>query len=89
MIVLDTRGYDVILGMTWLSRYHTVNDCQNKNLIFRMSHQPEFQLIIEHKFVGKKNQYDCATTKIKKKGTPVWNDRMYSKKYQDFRLTEL
>jgi len=35
MLVLDIRGYDVILGMTWLSRYHAVIDCQNKKVIFR------------------------------------------------------
>ena len=31
LIVLDTRGYDLILGMTWLSKYHAVIDCQNKS----------------------------------------------------------
>jgi len=35
MLVLDTRGYDVILGMTWLSRYHAVINCRNKSVIFK------------------------------------------------------
>jgi len=42
MLVLDTRGYDVILGMTWLNKYHAVIDCRNKKVIFKIPHQPEF-----------------------------------------------
>ena len=30
MIVLDNRRYDVILSMTWLSRYHAVIDCRTR-----------------------------------------------------------
>jgi len=33
IFVIDTSGYDVILGMTWLSKYHTIIDCQNKSTI--------------------------------------------------------
>ena len=55
MLVLDTRGYDVILGMTWLSRYHAVNYYLNKKVIFRIPHQPEFQFDREHKFARKKH----------------------------------
>ena len=49
MIVLNTRGYGVILGMTWLSRYHPVIDRRIKKVIFRMPHQPRFQFIGERK----------------------------------------
>ena len=42
MFILDTRGYNVILSMTWFSKYHTVIDRRNKKMIFRISHQPEF-----------------------------------------------
>ena len=45
MFVLDTRGYDVVLGMTWLSKYHAVIDCRNKKVIFRIPCQPEFQFL--------------------------------------------
>ena len=65
MFVLDTRGYDVILSMTWLSKYHAVIDCRNK-VIFRISHQPEFQFIGERKSLRKKDQLDCATAEEKK-----------------------
>ena len=49
MLVLDTRGYDVILGMTWLRKYHAVIDYQNKKIIFKIPHQAEFQFDGEHK----------------------------------------
>jgi len=54
MLVLDISGHDVILGMTWLSRYHAVTDCRNKKFIFRIPHHPEFHFDEEHKFAKKK-----------------------------------
>jgi len=38
MLVLDTRRHDVILGMTWLSKYHAVINCQNKKNLFSRFH---------------------------------------------------
>ena len=34
MFMINTGGYDVILGMIWLSKYHAVIDCRNKSVIF-------------------------------------------------------
>ena len=73
MFVLDTRGYDVILGITWLSRYHVVIYCRYKSVIFRIPHQPKFRFNGEHKTEKKKMQLECATVEIKKKGIPLWN----------------
>ena len=36
IFVLDTGGYNVILGMTWLGKYHAVIDCRNKKVILRI-----------------------------------------------------
>ena len=72
MLVLDTKGYDVILGMTWLSKYYAVIDCQNKKVISRISHQPEFQFDGEHKSAKRKTQMTTAETQKKK--VPVWNE---------------
>jgi len=72
MFVLDRRGYDVILGMTWLSKYYAAIDCQNKKVISRISHQPEFQFDGEHKSAKKKTQ--MTTAESQKKGVPVWNE---------------
>jgi len=55
MFVLDTGGYDVILGMTWLSKCHAVIDCRNKKVIFRIPHQPEFQFFGERKSLRKED----------------------------------
>ena len=74
MFVLNTGRYSVFLGITCLSKYHVVIDYQNKKVIFRISHQPEFQFIGEHKSTRKKNQLDCATADVKKKGTLVCNE---------------
>ena len=49
-------------------------DCQNKKVIFRISHQSKFQLIGERKSLRKEDQLDCATAKDKKKGVSVWNE---------------
>ena len=72
MLVLDTKGYDVILGMTWLNKYHVVIDCRNKKVIFRIPLQPEFQFDREHKSAKRKTQ--MTTVEIQKKGVPVWNE---------------
>ena len=74
MFVLDIGGYYVILGMTWLSKYHAVIDCWNKKVIFRNSQQPEFQFFGERKSLRKENQLDCATAEDKKKTVSVWNE---------------
>ena len=73
MFVLDTGGYDVILGMTWHRKYYAVIDCRNKRVIFRIPHLPEFQFIGERKSIGKEDQLDYTTVKDKKKGVSVWN----------------
>ena len=70
MLVLDTTGYNVILDMTWLSRYHAVIDCWNKKFIFKISYLPKFQFIGEPKSAKKKKQLEYAN-KVKKKGIPV------------------
>ena len=72
MLVLDTKGYDVILRMTWLSKYHAVIDCQNKKVSFRILHQPEFQFDGEHKSAKRKTQ--MTTANIQKKGVRMWNE---------------
>jgi len=72
MLVLDTKGYNVILGMTWLSKYHAIIDCQNKKVIFRIPLQPEFQFEGEHKPAKEKTQMTAAEIQIK--GVPVWNE---------------
>jgi hypothetical protein len=60
MFVLDTRGYDVILGMAWLSRHHAVIDCRSKVVIFKVPNQPEFFIVGESKPSGQEQQGTCA-----------------------------
>jgi hypothetical protein len=48
LIVFDMEGFDIILGMDWLSNNHTIIDCHNKEIIFRLPVDTKF------KFVGTK-----------------------------------
>jgi hypothetical protein len=48
LIVFDMEGFDIILGMDWLSNNHAIIDCHNKEIIFRLPADSEF------KFVGTK-----------------------------------
>jgi len=74
MLILDTKGYDVILGMTWLSGYYAVIDCRNKKIIFQILHQLEFKFEREHTFAKRKTQLARATAEVKKKGILIWNE---------------
>ena len=40
MFMINIGGYDMILGVMWLSKYHAVIDCQSKSIIFQIPHQP-------------------------------------------------
>ena len=72
MLVLDTKGYDVILGMTWLSQYYAVIDCREKKINFKIPLQPEFQFSGEVKSTKRKTR--MTTSEIQKKGIPVWDE---------------
>jgi hypothetical protein len=48
LIVFDMEGFDIILGMDWLSNNHAIIDCHSKEIIFRLPADTEF------KFVGTK-----------------------------------
>jgi len=43
--------FDIILGMDWLSRVHTVIDCQKKSVIFQILNQLEFEFPREGRIV--------------------------------------
>ena len=57
---------DMILDITWLSKYHAVIDCRNKSVIFRIPHQSEFQFIGESKASRQKQQGDMLLWKLKR-----------------------
>ena len=71
MFMIDTGGYDVILGMICLSKYHAMIDYRNKSVIFRIPHQFEFQFIRESKASKQKQQGDYATVETQEKPIPV------------------
>ena len=71
IFLIDTSGYDVILGMTWLSKYHAVINYRNKSVLFKISCQPEFKFVGESKASRQKQQGDYATVKAQEKPIPV------------------
>ena len=42
LVILEIVGFDVILGMDWLSRHHASVDCWNKTVIFKPDEETEF-----------------------------------------------
>jgi len=66
MFVIDTSGYDVILGMTPLSKYHAMVDCQSKSVVFRIPHQPEFQFVGESKASRQQQQGIMPLPKLRR-----------------------
>jgi hypothetical protein len=48
LIVFDIEGFNIILGMDWLSNNHAIIGCHNEEIIFRLLADSEF------KFVGTK-----------------------------------
>ena len=40
MIALYINGYDVILGMDWLSKYYVLMDCKTKNIKLCIPNEP-------------------------------------------------
>jgi hypothetical protein len=45
LIVFDMEGFDIILGMDWLSKNHAIIDCHNKEIIFRLPADSEFKFV--------------------------------------------
>ena len=64
-------------------------DCQNKKVIFRILHQPEFQFDGEHKSAKEKTRSVGATVKKRRREYRFgMSSPMYLKRSQDFHPTE-
>lgn len=42
LVVFQMLGFEIILGMDWLSRYYASIDCRKKEIIFRSPNEEEF-----------------------------------------------
>jgi hypothetical protein len=38
LVVFEMSGFDIILGMDWLSKYHASIDCFRKEIVWYQSH---------------------------------------------------
>jgi hypothetical protein len=59
LIVLESEGIDVILGMDWLSKYKVLNDCAKKSIKMTTPEGKEMEFIIEP-VVTAKGVANCA-----------------------------
>ena len=89
MFMINTSGYDVILGMTWLSKYHAVIDVGIR-VIFRIPHQPEFQFVGESRASRQKHQGDYVITEAEEMSKPVVEEFLdvFPETYPDCRQIE-
>jgi transposase InsO family protein len=74
LLVLDTGGYDVILGMSWLSKHHAIIDCRSKKVTFRLPQQPEFHIATKSRAAKQIRYGKCSTMEVQEDDIPVVKD---------------
>jgi hypothetical protein len=47
LIVLESKGIDVILGMDWLSKHKALIDCDNKSIKLTTPDEKEMEFVTE------------------------------------------
>ncbi|XP_020242931.1 uncharacterized protein LOC109821150 [Asparagus officinalis] len=45
LLVIDTNGFDVILGMDWLYNFHATIDCRRRSVVFKKPGHPDFEFM--------------------------------------------
>ncbi|XP_020250169.1 uncharacterized protein LOC109827576 [Asparagus officinalis] len=45
LLVIDTNGFDVILGMDWLYNFHVRIDYQRRSIVFKILDLPDFEFM--------------------------------------------
>ena len=71
LFVISTGDYDLILGMTWLSKHHAMIDCRNRTVTFRIPGQPKFQFVGKPKATRQKDKGKCITMAAQEKLTSL------------------
>ena len=52
LIELALNGYDIILGMDWLAKYHARLNCRTKKVEFHIPGEPTLQLDVRGKLTS-------------------------------------
>ncbi len=63
LIALPIRGYEIILGMDWLSRYYAQINCKTKDISFCIPGEP----VLQHNFKNAPNQVEMISGEKAKK----------------------
>ena len=67
LVIFEMSGFDVILGMDWLSMYHACVDCFHKE-VFRLSGEEEFKFYGDQTINTPKLISALHVTRLIKKG---------------------
>lgn len=71
IFVINTRGYDVILDMTWINKYHAGIDCKDKSITFKIPQQPEFKFVNESDEAETVRPAVCTNLEVLVESIPV------------------
>ena len=80
LIILETQGLDVILGMDWMTRYEGVIDCANRAITLTTP---------EKKKIRYKSKYDLKRVRLNSLKGISLGDILVVREYPDVFLEEL
>lgn len=52
LLLINTHGFIVILGIDWLSNFHVVIDCQKTSIVLEGPNHPKFEFVEGSSQVG-------------------------------------
>ena len=71
LIILESQGLDVILGMDWLSKYEGNIECASKSILLTTPEGRRIKYVSRH--VPKRTQVNCLTGVVQEE-VPVVKD---------------
>ncbi|XP_071920676.1 uncharacterized protein [Coffea arabica] len=72
LIELALKGYDLILGMDWVAKYHAHLDCSTKKVDFHIPGEPILQLDVRGKLASTALVFGIRARKLLSKGARVF-----------------
>lgn len=61
LLVINTQGFDMILGMDWLSTFHAVINCPKRSVVFMTSKHLKFEFIRHNSIIESAEFKACST----------------------------
>ena len=89
LVLLDIQGFDVILGMDWLSRHHATMDCFRKEVKFYRPGEPEITFCGVRKILSSSMMSVMMTGKMLQKSYPGYLAYVVEVRENDVRLEDI